>query len=338
MNLARKIKNFWVANSLLSRSLYAARNSWLYRKAIERRVARAENFLWRKKVLCVAIETSSLCNASCSFCPHKEMTRKQGIMSDETFEMVVDRMISDGIVPVGIVLNGFGEPLTDAKLRDRVKELRKRYPTTTLKIHTNLVQPRSREEIKTLCCCGLDEINVSLNATSPEVYEKVMGLDGKRFSQVVSNLEDLIDIASSAHNPKVRLSFAVTKSNQASIQEFAKKYSKRVDSYTLNPVHTWGGAIEDLAGNIKMPVFKTLPCKALWATVTIAWDGKLLGCCVDYDDEWKLPSVRDGVLKAFHCETLNQLRNAHRNGSIPSKCSSCVVPTSMAWEWFIDSV
>jgi MoaA/NifB/PqqE/SkfB family radical SAM enzyme len=338
MNLARKIKNFWVTNSLLSTSLYALRNSWFYRKAIEKRVARAENFLWRKKSLCVAIETSSLCNASCSFCPHKTMTRKQGIMSDETFEMVVQSMINDGLVPVGIVLNGFGEPLTDPKLRDRVKALRKRFPTTTLKIHTNLVQPRSRADVESLACCGLDEINVSLNATSPEIYEKVMGLDGNTFTQVMSNLDDLIDISSSRHSPKIRLSFAVTKSNQASIQEFVKKYSKLVDSVTLNPVHTWGGAVEDLAGNVKMPAFKTLPCKALWATVTIAWDGTLLGCCVDHDAEWKLPSVRDGVIKAFHCETLNGLRNAHRNGSLPRKCSRCVVPVSMGWEWFIDSV
>lgn len=57
------------------------------------------------------IETSAFCNASCSFCPHSKMTRKQGDMSAETFSEILSIIDNDYVA-----LHHFGEPLLNPLL------------------------------------------------------------------------------------------------------------------------------------------------------------------------------------------------------------------------------
>ena len=229
------------------------------------------------------------------------MKRKQGIMTDDIFNTVLQQLIADRIDPIGIGLNGFGDPLTDGHFTDRVRAVRSKFPDTILKIHTNLIHPRNKNDLVDLCSCGLNEINISLNASSPEEYEGIMGVDRENYFRVTTNLDQLIHIAASK-GIVVRVSMAVTSVNEAKASEFVRAYKSKVASIALNPVHTWGGTVADLSGAKKAPAFGTLPCKALWTSISIMSDGKLATCCLDYDGNSNLPSVDNGIIKAFHCD------------------------------------
>lgn len=54
------------------------------------------------------IETTNICNAKCSYCPHSKMTRAQGFMSVPDFRQTLNIMENKYVA-----LHNFGEPLLD---------------------------------------------------------------------------------------------------------------------------------------------------------------------------------------------------------------------------------
>ena len=46
--------------------------------------------------LSLKIETTNSCNANCVFCPYKNITREQGIMSQELFQKAVTEYLNLG--------------------------------------------------------------------------------------------------------------------------------------------------------------------------------------------------------------------------------------------------
>lgn len=71
----------------------------------------------------IDIESTNACNAKCNICPHKKMRRKIGNMEWTLFKKIADDCARSNVR--NITLNGFGEPLLDPLLSDRIKYLKK---------------------------------------------------------------------------------------------------------------------------------------------------------------------------------------------------------------------
>ena len=67
------------------------------------------------------IETSSFCNAKCSFCPNSTLKRKKNFMTDEIFNLIIKRAKDEKLKIERFILHLNGEPLTDKKLAKRIK-------------------------------------------------------------------------------------------------------------------------------------------------------------------------------------------------------------------------
>ena len=68
----------------------------------------------------VDIEATNICNADCVFCPRHSHTRKQKIMDMELFKKIIGELT--GIKTLReICLSGFGEPLLDKSLPEKIK-------------------------------------------------------------------------------------------------------------------------------------------------------------------------------------------------------------------------
>jgi radical SAM protein with 4Fe4S-binding SPASM domain len=135
------------------------------------------------------IETTSTCNAACSFCVYPAAERWGGLMDMDLFCKIVDE--AAGIPRIDkYILNGLGEPLLDSKLEDRIWYIRQRVPKDMIQLYTNGVylSPVRFEKLKK---AGLTGLVVSLNAVNQEQHERIMGLKGK-FDQVCSNIERVI--------------------------------------------------------------------------------------------------------------------------------------------------
>ena len=158
------------------------------------------------------LETTSRCNSLCETCiltfggrePRKDL-------GWEEFRRVVDQF------PVleRVLLHGIGEPLLNRDLIRMIAHLKERGATVLFNSNVITLGPRLRRQ---LVESGLDELRVSLDATTPGTYARVRGVDA--YQKVVSNLEAL-DRArrdARAERPRVSLWFTGLKDN---IEEIA---------------------------------------------------------------------------------------------------------------------
>lgn len=336
MDFTRRAKNLIERNNHFRRVFDFICATFVYQFLLDLKIRHYIKKIREKKNFNVIIETTNICNARCLMCPHTEMKRKKEVMDNKIFNLIIKRLKQDRISPLTFIVNGFGEPLVDRKIIERIAKLKDSFPTSQIKIYTNLsIIPEGK--IKKLVASGLDELNISFNGFDKRSYEKVMGLDYDRSKR---NIERLIYWRNKL-NPdlRIRMSMALVVDNQHGIDRYIKSWEKKVNSVSVNRVHTYGGAVEDFSGEFKIDFDKkTFPCKYLWNTITIGVNGDVFLCCLDYEGTYCFGNINDEkILDIFYSQEFEKIRVLHRKGKIKKIgiCKRCYTPYKNGQEWFI---
>lgn len=161
------------------------------------------------------IEPTDRCNMNCSFCAHSEVIQHPRSMSLEEFRGIIDR-----IQPRKVTLSGYGEPLLNREFPQMVayaKSQRASVNTTS-----NLTVIRSEEKATELIGSGLDLINVSIDAASPETYRIVRGEDF--FDRILAGVRLLQSTRAKLNSPRphIRISFVINKANLHEVPDFVR--------------------------------------------------------------------------------------------------------------------
>jgi MoaA/NifB/PqqE/SkfB family radical SAM enzyme len=153
------------------------------------------------------IETTSRCNSKCQTCiltfggrePAEDLTWTR-------FRHIVDQF------PVleRVLLHGIGEPLLNRDLPRMIAHLRAR--GAVVLFNSNAIS-LSAARAEALIAAGLDEVRVSLDASTAASYARIRGADA--FDKVISNLRRLREIKQErgVTHPRVSLWFTVMKDN-----------------------------------------------------------------------------------------------------------------------------
>lgn len=153
------------------------------------------------------IETTSRCNSKCQTCiltfggrePAEDLTWAR-------FRQIVDQF------PVleRVLLHGIGEPLLNRELSPMIAHLKARGARVIFNSNAISLSARRGES---LIDAGLDELRVSLDATTAASYARIRGADA--FDRVVANLQRLrqSQAARGVATPRVSLWFTVLKDN-----------------------------------------------------------------------------------------------------------------------------
>lgn len=148
------------------------------------------------------LETTSRCNSLCKTCiltfGGREPQKDLGWME---FRRVVDRFPALDRV----LLHGIGEPLLNGELPAMIAHLKARGAAVVF--NSNVIT-LGRRRADALIDAGLDELRVSLDATTPETYARVRGVDA--FAKVVSNLEAFATLRCERRTPTPRVSLWFT--------------------------------------------------------------------------------------------------------------------------------
>lgn len=336
MKPIRILKNLFESNQSASSLLSFVARSQAYQLFINQKIKHYQNYIKKTKKYNIIIETSNLCNASCIMCPHRIMTRKHQLMSTSTFNLIIKRLHQDHIHPLSFILNGFGEPLTDSKIINRISKIKQNFPTSIVKIYTNLslLLP---SKIKPLLQSGLDEINVSFNGYNQKSYQAIMGLD---YQNSLKNLKKLIKLKKTERpNLKIRISMALVHHNDNQEKNFINTWAPLVDSVSINKVHTYNQSINSTAGKHKISPHQVLfPCKYLFNTIVIGVTGQIFLCCLDYNGQYHFGNIKHHkILKMFYSKKFQKIRHMHLTHKIKSIpiCSTCYTPTKNGVEWLI---
>jgi MoaA/NifB/PqqE/SkfB family radical SAM enzyme len=153
------------------------------------------------------LETTSRCNSLCKTC----ILTFGGREPQKDLGWIEFRRVVDCFPALDrALLHGIGEPLLNAELPAMIAHLKARGATV---IFNSNVITLGRRPGAALIDAGLDELRVSLDATTPETYARVRGVDA--FAKVIANLEAFADLrrARAASRPRVSLWFTALRDN-----------------------------------------------------------------------------------------------------------------------------
>ncbi len=148
------------------------------------------------------LETTSRCNSLCETCiltfggrePQKDLGWTE-------FRRIVDQF------PVldRVLLHGIGEPLLNRELPRMISHLKGRGANVVFNSNAITLSPKTGRD---LIDAGLDELRVSLDASTRATYARIRGVDA--FDKVVENLERLAALRRELGAPHPRVSLWLT--------------------------------------------------------------------------------------------------------------------------------
>lgn len=134
-----------------------------------------------KPPVCLYLEVTNRCNLLCTTCPRTYVELEPPAdMSWELFTRIVDQV--PGVARA--VLHGVGEPMLVKNLPKMVRYLKDRGAYVLFNTNGTVLSERNG---RALIAAGLDELRVSLDASTPESYIKVRGKD--YFHRILKNVK-----------------------------------------------------------------------------------------------------------------------------------------------------
>ena len=165
----------------------------------------------------VYIEVTNHCNSLCVSCPltydHFLPYEPKHHLSWENFRRIVDQ------TPVieRAILHGIGEPLLNRDLPRFIAHLKQRGAHVLFNTNGVLLDERRGDA---LVAAGLDELRVSLDAVTPELYARLRGID--KLPRIVKNLRAFIERHGGAQQPRVSLWLVGMHENLHQLPDFVR--------------------------------------------------------------------------------------------------------------------
>lgn len=232
----------------------------------------------------IHIENTNSCGYKCKMCPRESQTRQIGFMSMEDFSLALEKI---GPFQGIFHLHGFGEPLLDRKLIEKIQYLKKKNPASKGLIFSTLGVRVAEDYFMQLLEAGLDNIFISLYEFSREKYKEVHGFNGfeqvKRNLQLLSramkhfpNFNSIVKIPSSEIASTLSMKLSTEKTDFCQwVQELG--FDLREWSY----VHNYSdGRFYNLPNTQRLCPVISGKRKSI---LNITWDLNVIPCCFDFN-------------------------------------------------------
>ncbi len=292
------------------------------------------------------IEPSSRCNLRCSLCPISSgLARPQGFMAFDTFKKVLDEI---GDYVFTLLFWGWGEPF----LNPRGFEMIAYAKTKGMKVisSTNGHLFARQEYADRLVRSGLDTIIFAIDGVTQATYERYR--QGGRLETALAGIRTVAarKKALGSRTPLINFRFIAMAQNEHEIpmvKELAPAIGADALTFkTLNPhsIDPYAASADDPGGGMdflpreeryrrfragpdgELRVRRRRnPCKHLWTHPVIHWNGTVVSCSYDPDEQYPLGNVLESDFRRiWYGEAYRRLRGQFRDGwrSMP-RCSDC---------------
>lgn len=271
------------------------------------------------------VETSSYCNLSCMHCPRTNAAKKdnsfEGLMDFELYKKIIDEMSQYKYATLRPF--GRGEALINPDFSHMIRYAKEK-GVRKIWLNTNavLLSPKKSKE---LLEAGLDMLEVSIDATTRETFEKIKGKD--LYDRVVKNTIECCRLKKELYpKSEIVLSFVESMINTSEKDAFVDFWQNYADYVRIRPVHQHGALVSNQRSSKEKKEEVRLPCSILWKRVEINYYGDLKYCEFDWENREVVGNVRNlSIKEIWNSERYKQLRRLHiekRFSEIPL-CSVC---------------
>lgn len=268
----------------------------------------------------VCLETYSLCNGSCAFCPYQNISSQAPVRLEST---VVYRLIDEiaGMPVERFSLFNNNEPLLDERILDFIRYAREKMPNVRTTISSN-GKILTAERIVQVIQAGIDRFFISIPALDSEAYQDIMGTDLKKI------LATIYDVPKKFY-PNLRIAVPKTKyfENEKYIKVFLSKGIKYI-VWDMEASYGW----EELAAIREISKLNYLiGCDRPLDQAIISSNGDVLICCRDWYHDHCLGNVKTATLyEIWTGEKMRKIQEAiaSERFSDINLCSKCSRVTS----------
>lgn len=323
--LPRAVKKFILTQSPCSKIVNTPYYNKYYKKVINKKAEKI-------KPTILQIENTNICNAKCVMCPHSIMKRRQKIMKQEEFEKIFDNVMRSYKIK-RVTITGFGEPLIDRCLAEKIAYTNRKYPKVKIDLYTN-ASLMTKEISEKLLKLKIDRITFSINGTSKN-YKKVMGLD---YEKTKNNVSYFLKMKRKLKNPILtNVSLMILKENEDDVKKFIDFWDQLADSVRVYAPSDWAGMVKNIIQKNPFKTKKRWPCFVLWNNITVDVEGNVVLCCRDYESKGKFGNLLIKDAKEIRDDKkfrglLNKQLNFDFNIAV---CSTCDNSLDSSIDWAI---
>jgi hypothetical protein len=265
----------------------------------------------------VHMETLSVCNAACSFCPYPGLDRKGNRMTDELIEKILGDL-KDVPAHIPFLLSPFkvNEPFLDNRLFDILDAINQKLPNASIALTSN-ASPITEEKLGRLARVrGIQYLWLSVNDHRPEHYEATMRLP---FARTLERL-DMIHRKVAAREIAFPIVLSRVGDKTQSDADFAQWVQRCYPLFRANvfPRGGWLGQVDLLLGPVPVTA-----CHR-WFELSITSSGVVAHCCMDGQAKWPIGDAsRQHVLEIYNAPEYRRLREGMMTRLDAEPCNTC---------------
>ena len=289
----------------------------------------------RKRPVQAVLEMTNRCNLNCPFCmvgnhneliekygdaSHDHMTRKLGVMSEETFNLVYRNLKSFGIKKV--YMHFQGEPFLNKNTPAFSKRLKQAGISVGVFTNGLAFTDRSIDEI---AGAGIDLIRFSIDGATQDTYEQ--NRVGGNLEKVMENMKKVASAVSG--KTRVEWQLVALKNNEHEIDE-ARELAKTIGvNFFVKGFRETNPKLAPKNPEYRSKLLKK-PCSDIFHQIGIYWNGDVVPCCYDVDGKEIMGNLHENDLSGiWNSDKYISFRKRVRNFSNsqdnePAICRNCL--------------
>ena len=287
----------------------------------------------------ILVDVTEICNLSCVHCPHPQFKNSEHYgsrtLTRDLHEKMVEEVRQHGQnITEYIRYAANGEPLTHPHIYEMLEyATRNSGVMVTLTTNGTLM---TEKRIERLLTAGVDVIDISLDAFTPETYAKIR-VNGN-LNVTRSNVLKLIQMCKeSSSRTKVVVSYVEQPQNIYETKDFELFWKDNGAEYVvIRRLHSCSGAkteLADIRRNDNTNKFRH-PCLYPWERIVLNPNGDLAFCPSDWVHGSVIADYHTTTIhETWHGEFYRQLREAHLSNNFANYkfCGQC--PDWEATRW-----
>ena len=301
-----------------------------------------------RKPYLFSIETTNNCNMTCVMCPRTtKMTRKIENMKPEVFKRVAEQITPHSlefyekwtgfveqdlniyqsdrgenpfyffISSQAVTMHGFGEPLFDTLLLERVEMLTEKNIPSYFSCNPSNI---NINKIEALFKAGLKFIKFSIDSLSDEKMKAVRGQQAD-FSVAIKKILQVLDIKEKGNYPATIVACMIKMDGDQNreAEEFIRTWKdKNVYAYIKSLDNQW--YVNDPDREKAKSHYESQYCEFAWMSMSVMVDGTVVPCTQDFNCEMKMGNVMEQSLEEiWNSDNYKKFRMMHINGNVPKE-------------------
>jgi radical SAM protein with 4Fe4S-binding SPASM domain len=294
-----------------------------YRRALDRASAMEEvpDF-----PLYLMLEQTFKCNLRCPSCiqGYRKATAPFAVerMTDALYERIIAEARAEGLCSLSMHVND--EPLLVANLAERIAMARDAgIMDIIMTTNGNLM---TAEKARAVIEAGITHLLFSIDAASPETYEKVR--PGGRFEKVLAGIDHVNAVRGATMMPILRASFVKSALNAHEEEAFHRVFGGRVDYIDVQTFGSYKDFNRHLrqSGGSRCEEPPPFLCEMPFNRMVVRSNGDVLPCCSFYGYEIVVGNIlTHSIRDIWRGEAMHRLRQDFFEGKYDHPaCVECI--------------